>query len=221
VRDVRLLVASSHPVLREGLRAALIDGPFRVECEAADRDTAVSLAVTAEPDVCLVDEGLAGGCAPAVRDIVRSVPACAVIVLANDCAARGLLDAVRSGAHGYLSKDVDAAGVRNALQAVLAGEAAIPRRLVSGLLAEVRETGATPSAAGATGVGGLTRREHEVLDLMRSGLSTGRIAEELYVSPGTVRSHVMSLMRKLHAPDRAALLGGKARARPRARALVH
>ena len=68
----------------------------------------------------------------------------------------------------------------------------------------------------------LVRVAHAVpLDLMRSGLSTGRIAEELYVSPGTVRSHVMSLMRKLHAPDRAALLGGKARARPRARALVH
>jgi DNA-binding CsgD family transcriptional regulator/8-oxo-dGTP pyrophosphatase MutT (NUDIX family) len=116
-----------------------------------------------------------------------------------------VLDSVRAGAVGYLDKDVGSACLPRALRAALAGEPLIPRRLVQDLVREIRLRPARQTVADWAPVS-LTRREFDVLDLMRAGLSTAAIAERLFVSPGTVRSHVMSMKRKLHAEDRAALV---------------
>jgi DNA-binding NarL/FixJ family response regulator len=107
---------------------------------------------------------------------------------------------------GYLDKDIESDCLPGVVRAALAGEAVIPRRLVGRLLTEVRARAAAPNPGDDWSPILLTRREVEVLGLMRAGLTTAGIAERLFVSPGTVRSHVMSMVRKLHVSDRAALM---------------
>jgi DNA-binding NarL/FixJ family response regulator len=107
---------------------------------------------------------------------------------------------------GYLDKDIQSDSLPGVIRAALAGEAVIPRRLVGRLMTEVRARAAAPNRGDDGCQILLTRREVEVLELMREGLTTSRIAERMFVSPVTVRSHVMSMVRKLHVSDRAALM---------------
>lgn len=216
---VRVLVAVPHPLLRAGIREALTVSGMTVHDAATDAESAVSLAGRVEPHACLVDADLPGGGLSAVHGIVRAHPPAAVVVIADRGSHLDVLDAVRAGAVGYLDKDVESARLPRALRAAVAGEPLIPRRLVSDLMRDIRVRSARPTEAG-WGPVSLTRREFEVLDLMRAGLSTSGIAERLFVSPGTVRSHVMSMMRKLHVDDRAALVRCGGGAFPRQRAVA-
>jgi DNA-binding NarL/FixJ family response regulator len=129
-----------------------------------------------------------------------------VVVLADRYSDNDLLDAVRAGAMGYLDKDIQPDCLPGVIRAALAGEAVIPRRLVGRLITEVRARSATPNHVDDGCRILLSRREVEVLDLMRAGCTTAQIAGRLFVSPGTVRSHVKSMVRKLHVSDRAALM---------------
>jgi DNA-binding NarL/FixJ family response regulator len=201
---VRVLVIAPHPLLREGIRLSLADTGWDVSSEAADLRSAVTAVRDTRPDACLVDADLPGGGLTAVSEIVRAHPQAVVVVLADRYSDANLVDAVRAGAMGYLDKDIRSDRLPSVIRAALAGEAVIPRRLVGRLLTEVRDGAKAPvwDSGGAR----LTRREAEVLELIRTGMPTARIAERLFVSPGTVRSHVMSMVRKLNVSDRAALL---------------
>jgi DNA-binding NarL/FixJ family response regulator len=205
VSEVRVLVASSQPVLRQGIRATLNETPFRIWFEADDRGRAVEAAASGAPDVCLVDVELRDGGLMAVHEIVQRAPTAVVIVLADECTRALLLAAVRGGAVGFLGKDDEARTLPCAIEAVLAGEAAIPRRLVGGLLDAVKAGGMGEPRSTAR-LAGLTQREIEVLEMVCQGRSTKNIASLLFVAPVTIRTHVMSLMRKLHVRDREALV---------------
>jgi DNA-binding NarL/FixJ family response regulator len=209
-----------HPVLREGIREILTRSGMAVTSEPTDADAAVRLAGRTRPDACLVDADLPGGALVAVGGIMRTHPRATVVVLADCDSHLDVVDTVRAGAVGYLDKDVDAARLPRSLRAALDGEALIPRRLVAQLTSDIRVRSAEP-VIGGWGPIHLTRREFEVLDLMRAGLGTSCIAERLFVSPGTVRSHVMSMMRKLHVEDREALVRCASRAFPRQRAVAN
>ena len=201
---VRVLVVAPHALLREGIRLSLAGTGWDVSAEAADLQSAMTAVRAARPDACQGDADLPGGGLTAVREIVRAHPQAAVVVLADRYSDADLLDAVRAGAMGYLDKDIRSDRLPGVIRAALAGEAVIPRRLVGRLMTEVRVGAETP--VWEAGPARLTRREAEGLDLMRAGMPTARIAEHLVVSPGTVRSHVMSMVRKLHVSDRAALM---------------
>jgi DNA-binding NarL/FixJ family response regulator len=203
---VRVLVVAPHPLLREGIRLSLLGTGWDVSAEAADLQSAMTAVQASRPDACLVDADLPGGGLAAVREIVRVYPGAAVVVLADRYADADLLDAVRAGAMGYLDKDIQSDSLPGVIRAALAGEAVIPRRLVGRLMTEVRARAAAPNRGDDGCQLLLTRREVEVLELMREGLTTSRIAERMFVSPVTVRSHVMSMVRKLHVSDRAALM---------------
>jgi DNA-binding NarL/FixJ family response regulator len=203
---VRVLVVAPHPLLREGIRLSLLGTGWDVSAEAADLQSAMTAVQASRPDACLVDADLPGGGLAAVREIVRAHPQAAVVVLADRYSDADLLDAVRAGAMGYLDKDIRSDSLPGVIRAALAGEAVIPRRLVGRLMTEVRARAAAPNGGDDGCQILLTRREVEVLELMREGLTTSRIAERLFVSPVTVRSHVMSMVRKLHVSDRAALM---------------
>jgi DNA-binding NarL/FixJ family response regulator len=203
---VRVLVVAPHPLLREGIRLSLLGTGWEVSAEAADLQSAMTAVQASRPDACLVDADLPGGGLAAVREIVRVHPPAAVVVLADRYADADLLDAVRAGAMGYLDKDIQSDSLPGVIRAALAGEAVIPRRLVGRLMTEVRARAAAPNRGDDGCQILLTRREVEVLELMREGLTTSRIAERMFVSPVTVRSHVMSMVRKLHVSDRAALM---------------
>ena len=200
-----MLVADDHPPTRAGVRAALAGTSFEVCAEAADGPSAVEAALRERPEVCLVDIDMPGNGIRATEQIVRAVPETAVVMLTVSRNDTDLFDALRVGARGYLLKDTDPERLAMALQGVLDGEAALPRRLVALLIEEFRERRrrkwlALPQRPGVE----LTAREWEVLELMRQGLATGAIADRLFISPVTVRTHVSAILKKLQVPDRKA-----------------
>jgi DNA-binding NarL/FixJ family response regulator len=202
---IRVLIADDHPPTRAGVRLALERDTFTVCAEAADGPTAVEAARRERPDVCLLDINMPGDGIKAAEQISHELPETAVVMLTVSRSDADLFDALRAGASGYLLKDIDPARLPLALRGVLEGEAALPRRLVALLIEEFRERQRRRRIplVGRRSVE-LTDREWEVLELMRQGLSTEEIAARLFISAGTVRTHVSSILRKLQVPTRAA-----------------
>jgi DNA-binding NarL/FixJ family response regulator len=200
---LRVLVADDHPPTRAGVRAALSGGDFEVCAEAGDGPTAVEAALREKPDVCLMDIHMPGNGIEATEEIVRRLPDTAVVMLTVSRSDSDLFDALRVGARGYLLKDTDPERLPHALKGVLEGEAALPRRLVALVIEEFRERRRHKwlPLLNQRGVE-LTSREWEVLELMRQGDTTAEIAERLFVSPVTVRTHVSAILRKLQVSNR-------------------
>jgi DNA-binding NarL/FixJ family response regulator len=203
----RVLVADDHPPTRAGVRAALERDGFVVCAEAGDARSAIEAARRERPDVCLLDIHMPGDGIHAAETISREFPDTAVVMLTVSRTDADLFNALRAGAAGYLLKDIDPIRLPLALRGVLEGEAALPRRLVALLIEEFRERKRRRRIplVGRRGVE-LTDREWEVLDLMKQGLSTDEIATRLFISPVTVRTHVSSVLRKLHVSTREAAL---------------
>jgi DNA-binding NarL/FixJ family response regulator len=200
---IRILIADDHPPTRAGVRAALEQRGFEVCAEAADASGAVEAAVREAPDVCLLDIHMPGSGIRAAGQITSQLPETSVVMLTISRTDDDLFDALRAGASGYLLKDMDPGRIANALQGVLAGEAALPRSLTARVIDEFRQRGRRRRLplTGARGVD-LTSREWEVLELMRQGHSTAEIAGRLFVSRVTVRRHVSSILRKLRVESR-------------------
>jgi DNA-binding NarL/FixJ family response regulator len=174
---------------------------------ASDGRGAIELAVARRPQVCLVDTALEGGAVRAAREISLRVPDVAIVMIAAGVSEQDMIDSLRAGACGFLSIDVDPARLCDALRGVLAGEAAIPRRLVSRLVEEVRSQGRRRRVVLGDGTRpDLTSREWEVIELLRSGLTTQQAAARMFVSPVTVRRHLSATVRKLGVADREAAL---------------
>lgn len=200
-----VLIADDHPPTRAGVRLALERDGFVIVAEVGDARSAVDLAVELQPDVCLLDIHMPGNGIAAADEIARLVPGAAVVMLTVSQADEDLFAALEAGALGYLLKDTSPVRLADALRAVLAGDAAMPAHLVTKVLTEFRRRrrrrrlplpGRKPVE--------LTDREHEVLSMLRDGLSTAEMAERLFVAPVTVRTHVASILHKLRVPDRSA-----------------
>jgi DNA-binding NarL/FixJ family response regulator len=203
----RVLIADDHPPTRAGVQAALEKAGFSVCAQAADAKSAIEAARRERPDVCLLDIHMPGDGIHAAETIARELPEAAVVMLTVSRTDEDLFNALRAGASGYLLKDIDPVRLPLALQGVLEGEAALPRRLVALLIEEFRERKRRRRIplVGRRGVE-LTDREWEVLELMKQGQSTDEIATRLFISPVTVRTHVSAILRKLHVPTREAAL---------------
>jgi DNA-binding NarL/FixJ family response regulator len=202
-----VILADDHAPTRAGVKAALERAGFQVLAEAGNADDAVEAAEREQPDVCLLDIHMPGNGISAAARITHSAPETAIVMLTVSRDDNDLFDALRAGALGYLLKDTDPDRLPNALQGVLAGEAALPRALVARVVDEFRERGRRRRVPIARTKGvELTSREWEVLDLMREDLTTAEIAERLFVSPVTVRSHIAAVLRKLRVSDRKAAL---------------
>jgi DNA-binding NarL/FixJ family response regulator len=189
------------------VKTALERDDFVVCAAVADAPAAIEAARREHPDVCLLDIHMPGGGIRAAERISRDLPDAAVVMLTVSRTDADLFDALRAGASGYLLKDIDPVRLPHALRGVLDGEAALPRRLVALLVEEFRERRRRRRVplVGRRSIE-LTDREWEVLDLMKQGLSTNQIAERLFVSPVTVRTHVSAILRKLQVPTRQAAL---------------
>lgn len=214
--SARVVIADDHAPTRSGVRTALEHGGFAVVGEARDATAAVEVARRERPDVCLLDIHMPGSGIAAATRITDELPDTAVVMLTVSRNDDDLFDALRAGASGYLLKDTDPGRLPHALRGVLNGEAALPRPLVARLIDEFRDRGRyrRVPVLGTRGTM-LTSREWEVLELLREGLSTKEIAERLFLSPATIRSHVAAILRKLKVPDRAAairMLDGNANA---------
>ena len=213
----RVLIADDHPPTRAGVKEALERDGFVVCAQAPDAGSAIEAAKRERPDVCLLDINMPGDGVYAAEVIAHEVPDTAVVMLTVSRSDDDLFNALRAGASGYLLKDIDPVRLPLALRGVLEGEAALPRRLVTLLIEEFRERKRRRRIplVGRRSVE-LTDRESEVLELMRQGLTTLEIGDRLFISPVTVRTHVSSILRKLHVPTREAAVallepGGAAR----------
>ncbi len=196
---IRLLVVDDHPVVREGLRSFLgtRDG-LEVVGEAGDVDEAVAMASTLQPDVVLLDLVMPGGGGiVALPRLLALSPPPRVIVLTSFGADDQVLAAVRAGASGWLGKDVPPAELESAIRTVHRGGSVLDPAVATRVLAEV----ANPSG-NDVGLDQLTAREREVLALLGRGLSNRDLATELYVAEKTVKTHVSSILGKLHLTDR-------------------
>ena len=200
-----VLVADDHAPLREGVRLLLERAGYRV-VEAATADEAVEVAEEEAPVVCLIDLGMPGGGLAAVERIYASDPHAKLIVLTGSTDERDVFSAVRAGAIGYLVKGVDDDALLQAVEAAVAGEPALPRRLLMLLMGlSTNETGRVVRLANGGHVT-LTPRETQVLAYLKNGLRTREIAEQLALSPVTVRRHISALLHKLDAPTRQAAI---------------
>ena len=200
----RVLIADDHEPTRRDVRTALeSDERFVVCAEVGDAVAAVDAALRERPDLCLLDVRMPGSGLAAAWEITARLPDTKVVMLTVSADDDDLFAALSAGAVGYLLKELQPDRLPRALIEVLEGEAAIPRSLVGRLVAVFRDPAPRRRTLLSAEHGGtLTSREWQVLELMRGGLSTGEIAERLYVSHATVRSHVASILRKLRVPDR-------------------
>ncbi len=197
-----VVLADDHPVIRLGVRMALMRGGFEVRAEAADREGAVEAVLRERPDICLLDIYMPGGGIEAAAILFQAAPATAVVMLTVSASPDDMLAALRAGAKGYLPKDTSPERLPAALCGVLKGEAALPRRLVGHVLQEFRQLPAPEAAPLRVDGVELTARESEILRLLRSDLSTIEIGERLSLSPITVRRHISAGVAKLGATSR-------------------
>ena len=202
---IRVLVADDSPAIRTGIRHVLAADGFSVCAEVGDGDGAIEAALRERPDLCLIGTGIAGGGVRAAAAISEQLPSSAIVMFADSLNEDDLFDALRAGATGYLLKDTDPARLPFVLRGVLAGEAALPRRLAAWVIEELRSRDRGRRALLSRQHGAeLTVREWQVLEALCERLSTKAIAERLSVSPVTVRRHVSEIVRKLGVPDREA-----------------
>jgi DNA-binding NarL/FixJ family response regulator len=203
---IRVLVADDQRVVREGLGTLLsLLGGVEVVGSAADGQEALDLAIKTRPDVVLMDlrmphcDGV-----EATRRLRDHDAGIKVLVLTTYADDRSVIDALRAGARGYLTKDVGAEGIRDALQRVTSGQAVIDPAVQQHLLDAIAAGQDSHAGTGAPALpDGLTVREAEVLALIARGLSNAEIAAQLVVSEATVKSHINHLFAKTGVRDRA------------------
>lgn len=204
---MRLLIADDHALLRRSLRALLEARGYDVVGEAKDGDEAVARALDLVPDLVLMDLGLPGrdGIA-ATRAILAERPEVKVVVVTGFLDEENLVQALEAGAQGYLLKNEDPERLFAAIDAVAAGEPALPPALAHKALARLARQRTEDAAGGgeAHDPHQLTVREVEVLRLLASGVSATRaLARRLGCAERTVKFHVGNLLDKLGVRSRA------------------
>ncbi len=207
-RPIRLVVADDHPVVRQGLRSFLEAQGFDVVGEAGDGEAAVAVVHATRPDVLLTDIVMPGvGGIEAIRRLRADGPAVGILVLTSFSGAEQVIPAIQAGADGYMLKDAGPAALEGAIRAVHRGEPMLAPEAAAVVMARVAgESQATmsppPDATDHPDLDRLTAREREVLAGLGRGLSNRQLAEELFVSEKTVKTHVSSVLAKLRVADR-------------------
>ncbi|WP_041436035.1 response regulator transcription factor [Thermomicrobium roseum] len=213
---MRLLIVDDHALFRDGLRSLLEARGVEVVGEAANGREAVELARQLKPDIVLMDltmpevDGLT-----ATRILVTELPEVKVVVLTASDDEADLFESIKSGAYGYLLKNLEADEFFRALEAVQSGLPVFTPHLARRVLQEFGREGVHRPEGPA-----LTERERELLELLVQGVTSNReLAQRLFISENTVKYHLRNIMTKLHLENRAqviayALRTGLVRTRP-------
>ncbi len=200
--NLRLLLVDDHEVVRLGMRALLERHPtFTVVGEASSEDEALAQALEHVPDVILMDIRLAGGSGiEACQKIKEVLPETKVIMLTSFAEDELLFAAIRAGASGYLLKQVGAGELVRAIDMASRGESMLDPTLTQRVFFEVRRSIQKEEAVAFQD---LTSQERQVLQLIAEGKTNREIATDLFLSEGTVRNYVSSILSKLNVSNRA------------------
>ena len=219
-QPLRVVIADDQASVREGLVLLLGGLPgIDVVGAAADGEQALALVAEHQPDAILLDlhmpvlDGIG-----ATRRLVAEYPAVAIVVLTTYADDGSVIEALQAGARSYLTKDADRTDIARALQAAAGGLTVFDPRVRATLLAAASsappatEPGSALSSAPSPGPApeppdGLTHREVEILGLMAQGLTNPEIAERLFLSNHTVKTHINRIFAKTGSRDRVAAVG--------------
>jgi len=201
MKPIRLLIADDHPIFRDGLRVLLdLQPEVEVVGEATNGKEAVSRATECRPDVILMDLGMPDITGiEATRQILRSNPAISILVVTMYEDDDSVFAALRAGARGYILKGADQDEVLLAIRVVSSGGVILSPAIASRVMTFFATLKEIPPQIFPE----LTEREHEVLELIARGNNNSTIAEQLIISPKTVRNLVSSILSKLQVASRA------------------
>jgi DNA-binding NarL/FixJ family response regulator len=208
MHPIRIVIADDHPVFRFGLRALLGALPdTEVVGEATTGEAAIALVTSVQPDVVLMDINMPGVGGIEATRCIREIHPDTRVLMVTMLEDESVFAAMRAGARGYVVKGAEPAEVLRAIRAVAEGEAIFS----PGIAERMLHFFAAPSPAARTIVRSgsipafpeLTDREREVLSLIARGLTNSAIAEQLVLSPKTVRNYITEIFSKLQVADRA------------------
>ncbi|WP_328772833.1 response regulator transcription factor [Streptomyces sp. NBC_00286] len=205
---VRVVLADDQPLVRSGLRVLLADHPdLEVVGEAATGAEAVQLVRDVSPDVAVMDIRMPGMDGIEATRLITAGPATTrVLVLTTFDEDDHVYGALRAGASGFMVKDMALDDILAAIRVVAAGDALIAPSVTRRLIADFVGRPAAVPEPSPRPVEGITEREREVLTLVGRGRSNTEIAEDLFITVATAKSHVSRLLTKLGARDRVQLV---------------
>jgi len=203
---MRVMLVDDHALVRAAVRQALMAPDITVVGEAATADEALLLAPQLEPDLLLLDINLPGTDGiRLLRELGPRLPDMQIVMLTVSANKRDLLEAMRNGAAGYLTKDLGPEALQRAVRGIRSGDLPMSRSMaaevVRSLAGDRRRSG--PGKSVDHPLADLSEREHEVLRHLGDGLTDREIAERLGISPRTVETHVGSILHKLGVKNRA------------------
>ena len=202
---VRVMLVDDHALVRAAVRQAITAPDVEMVAEAVTAEDALRLAPQVRPDVLLVDIDLPGiSGIQLTRELAPRLPGTRIVMLTVSSSDRDLVDAFRSGASGYLTKDLAPEALLRAVRGAHRGELAVGRRMAARLVRSLMDGSRAGRTSGADPeLDSLSVREHEVLRLLADGLTDRDIAGALTISPRTVETHVSSILHKLQARNRS------------------
>jgi two-component system, NarL family, response regulator LiaR len=195
--SLRVMLADDHPLYRQGLARLLREQGIDVVADVANGEAAIRAAEELAPNVVVMDlymPGMSG--IEATRRLTERAPASRVLVLSVSAHEADVTEAILAGAMGYVLKDGPVEEIVAGIRAAAAGQSVLSPRIATMLLHRERAPGAAVARAE------LSTRELEVLRLMAEGQSNQEIAENLVISVATVRTHISSILMKLHVANR-------------------
>jgi DNA-binding NarL/FixJ family response regulator len=197
---ITVVVIDDHVLFRSGLRELLQQEEIQVVGEASTAESGLEAIERQAPDVAIMDLNLPGMSGhDAIRQIAATAPRTQVLVLTISTSEDDVIEAVLAGACGYLLKDASISDILTGVRAAAAGESMVSPRMAKTLLEQVRlheRSDTRPT------VNDLSTREKEVLRLVAEGKDNATIAQELFISPYTVKNHISNILLKLQVDNR-------------------
>jgi DNA-binding NarL/FixJ family response regulator len=201
---VRVLLADDHALFRAGIASLLKAWGMDVVGQAADGIEAIELTRRLQPELVLMDIGMSPcNGLEATRVVKTELPDVKVIIVTVSEDDHDLFEAVKSGAEGYLLKDMSEEELSSTLEKISAGEPALSPVLAAKILDEFARLAREGTGRSASPEGGLTDRERDVLRLVADGATNREIGVRLYISENTVSFHMKNILAKLHLKNRA------------------